>query len=317
MIIKLYGLLYLASQENSSVNLPVKNFQDQIGIYLKNAINLSTSLRSKDIDFTLLTNQKETLDKLSLQYGFGSNLKTKEIRFETTVPHGIRFYSAHYKLDVVKYLASLNEPYVGMCDLDILAINNVPECLKNIMQDKIPLYYDISDQVISEYGHEKIIRDMKKLSPFIREGRWAGGEFLAGPPAFFSALNNEVQDIYINYLKVYAEVHHQGDEMPMSVALEIMRRNGQYIADAGTLGIIGRYWSVSTKFKQKPFGYFKGCFLLHLPADKIFLAKLSCEEANNKDKFLRKYIPFQTVRRLLSRCKKKLKLLFCRKTIMS
>jgi len=310
MGIVFYGLLYLADQEKALVNLPIKTFRDQVYIYFKNAINLNISLRNKGIEFVLVTNQEETLRMLALQAGLELRLTIKEIPFKTFVPNGIRFYSAHYKFDLVRYLASLEDAYVGIIDLDILAINPAPENFLYFIERKTPVFYDISAQVIAEYGSEIILDDMKKLSPLVTECRWAGGEFLAGPPSFFAALSNEIEPIYNNYLQVFQSVYHQGDEMPMSVALEIMRQKGYYIVDVGQLGIVGRYWSVTTNFPQKPFGYYENCFLLHLPADKIFLANLSSKDVTSKEYFLRKYVPFLIVRRFLSSCKKYLKKLF-------
>jgi len=310
MELELFGLLYIAERENSSANIRSRSFQDGIEIYLKNAINLNATLQKNDISFTLLTNQKDKLDQLAKRVEGGANLATKEICFETVVPSGINFYPAHFKFDTIKFLSTLNTPYVGMVDLDVLALNRPPECLINIINDRIPLFYDISDQVIPEYGHPLILRDMKKLSSKVSEGKWAGGEFLTGTPEFFALVYKEVQAIYGNYLNVYKEVHHQGDELPMSVALEILRHNGVYIADAGSLGIIGRYWSIHTRHPQKPLAYFRDSFLLHLPADKVYMAKLNNSEVLNKEKFLRKYTLFQGIRHILSGGKRILKTTF-------
>ena len=72
-----------------------------------------------------------------------------------------------------------------------------------------------------------------------------------------------------------------GDEAYTSAALERLSRKGWYIADAGTIGIVGRYWNANVLHPQKSFDYFKNLFLLHLPADKRFLSKLAELEINS------------------------------------
>lgn len=106
-----------------------------------------------------------------------------------------------------------------------------------------------------------------------------GGEFICGTPGFFAILSAEIDKIYDNYLNVIRQIHHVGDEAVTSAALEIMRRKGIYVADAGTLGIVGRFWSSKTLHPQKPFECFEKCSLLHLPADKHFLAKMARKDS--------------------------------------
>jgi hypothetical protein len=111
-----------------------------------------------------------------------------------------------------------------------------------------------------------------------------------GTPDFFALLSQETQVIYERYITIVDELFHKGDEMIVSVALEKIQRNGTYIADLGTLGVVGRYFSVPTvRHPQKSFRYFENCFLLHLPVDKDFLAKLNPEQAESRNSFLRYY----------------------------
>jgi hypothetical protein len=290
MDITFFGFLHLAEKETTSVNLGVKDFEQQMVIYLKCAINLSYSLNREGISFVLLTNDKNRIDEVIKRWQLSDSLEIKEIDFPLRVVTGLKFYSSHYKINVLQYLASLEpESYIGYIDLDVIAINSMPESLTNIAQEKIPLCYDISDQVIPAYGHEVILRDMKRISPLVFEGRWTGGELIMGTPAFFASVSQETEKIFNIYLNIVKELHHQGNETSISVALEILRRRGMYIADAGTLGIVGRYWGVPVKHPQRALAYFEKCFLLHLPADKEFLSSLSPEEAVNGDCIINKY----------------------------
>lgn len=291
MVLSLYGLLHVAENQQSSMETYAETEEQKRQFYLKSAVNLSRSLHTRGVPFTLLTNQKELLLRDLQMLGYEHSLKIENIEFNTNVPNGTFYYSAHFKLDVFSYLASLaEEQYVGLVDIDMIAVGNIPACLKNCIEEKIPLGYDVSDQLIPAFGHNRILGDMQKLSPDICEGRWYGGEFILGSPSFFAALNDEVRKLYDLYIEIMDDLFHKGDEMLTSVALERLKRDGIYIADAGTLGIVGRFFSVPTiRHPQKPFKYFENCFLLHLPVDKDFLAKLAPEQAEYREGFLKSY----------------------------
>ncbi|MDY7022115.1 MAG: hypothetical protein SWJ54_12270 [Cyanobacteriota bacterium] len=286
MKLKLFGLLHIKEGEITSVNLSVKSFKEQISTYLDMSSNLYRSLQTRGVDFTLITNRKDFVE--SMLSSAGSDMPVVEIDFSTKPPTGKQFFSAHFKLDVFRYLASLNEQYVGLCDLDMICINDFPKCLKNMVESQIPMFYDISDQVMGR--REAIIRDLESIHHLKSEGRWAGGEFIAGPPEFFKNLAQETENLYDNYLSIIEEVNHVGDETVTSAALEVIRRKGIYICDAGTLGVVGRYWGgASSRFIQKPLRYFENCFLLHLPSSKAFLANLQIDGVFSSTEFKKKY----------------------------
>lgn len=288
----LYGLLHLTRGQSSSImDNYADSYEKKRRFYLQSAINLSRSLRQRGVSFTLLTNKEaEILDDLKL-LGYEDSITVQEIDFQLYVPDGLFYYSTHFKLDIFRYFASLDaNQYVGLIDLDMVAVANLPICLKNLAEARIPLCYDVSDQLIPAFGHDVILRDMQRLSSDICAGRWYGGELIAGTPEFFAALDQEATIIYKRYLKIVDELFHKGDEMITSVALEHLQRRGIYVADAGTLGIIGRYFSVPTvKHPQKSFKYFEKCFLLHLPVDKDYLAQLKPEQVEHRDIFLKHY----------------------------
>lgn len=292
MNFSLYGLLHLTRGQSSSImDNYADSYEKKRRFYLKSAVNLSRSLRQRGVSFTLLTNKEaEILDDLKL-LGYEDSITVQEIDFQLYVPDGLFYYSTHFKLDVFRYFASLDaNQYVGLIDLDMVAVANLPICLKNLAEARIPLCYDVSDQLIPAFGHDVILRDMQRLSSDICAGRWYGGELITGTPEFFAALDQEATILYKRYLEIVDELFHKGDEMITSVALENLQRRGIYVADAGTLGIVGRYFSVPTvKHPQKSFKYFEKCFLLHLPVDKDYLAQLEPEQAEHRDIFLKHY----------------------------
>ena len=286
--IEFYGLLYLDEGELLAPNISAKDFLDQTRIYLNCAVSLAASLRSRGIKFVLLTNRKDYLD--AIPNSKNELLHIKEIAFSTNPPTGIVFHFAHHKFDVYRFFSTLKNRYVGYCDLDMLCINDIPRCFLNNIKEKIPMCYDISDQIIPAYGEEIVIRNLEAIHGMQSEGRWYGGEFITGTPEFFDILSTEVEKIYGEYLRNINKIHLiGGEEIVTSSALEILRKKGLYIADAGSLGIVGRFWNAKTLHPQKPFEYFKNCFLLHLPADKLFLSKLDIEKVGNSSEFEKIY----------------------------
>ena len=282
-----YGLLYLDQSELLAPNIPSSDFWEQTRVYLNCAVNLATSLEARGINFVLLTNYKDLVSEILNSQN--KLLKIEEIAFTTDVPSGIVFHFAHFKLDVYRFFSTLENRYIGYCDLDMICINDIPSCFLNNIQDKIPMCYDISDQFIPAYGEKAVIRDLEAIHAMPSEGRWYGGEFLTGTPEFFGLLTKEIEKNYGEYVRKIHKIHHVGMETFTSAALEIIRKKGLYIADAGTLGIVGRFWNAKTLHPQKPFEYFRNCFLLHLPADKHFLSKLDIEKVGNSSEFEKYY----------------------------
>ncbi len=286
----LFGVLHLAPGEWQSPNVRAGEFERRVSIYVRNAGNLSRSLRNRGIDFSLLTNDGDAVRAAAKRAGLLGDLEVLQTDFTLRVPSGLAFFSAHFKLEAHRHLGALSSPgWVGLVDLDMVAVGAVPSALTEMERLGQGLFYDISDQVIPAYGREVILADMQSLDAAVVEGRWCGGEFLCGPPALFRELSREVDALFPVYSRVAGRLHSVGDEIVTSVALECLRRRGVPLADAGTLGWVGRYWSGIPRHPQKPFRYFEDCFLLHLPADKELLAGLSPVECTNKEAFLRHY----------------------------
>ena len=287
--VQFFGLLHLEDGQKTAMNVSPKDFEEQIQIYANNAKLLSASLKRAGFDFTLLTNDKNKI--VELDRTIDGTLNVEEIVFLTQVPKNISFYSAHFKLDAFRYLANLSIDYAALCDLDVVCVNKTPRALLNAIEKRTPLTYDISDQVIPAFGHDRILDDLEAMTLQKSEGRWMGGEFISGTPAFFRELADEVSATFPAYVKIIDKVHHVGDEAYTSAAIERLKSRGVYIADAGTLGIVGRYWNVRTRHPQKPFSYFEQCFLLHLPADKKLLSTFAASGLSFDDPayFLREY----------------------------
>jgi hypothetical protein len=281
-----YTLIHVGRNEQSLHNNGfIKSFEEQIRLYLNCAKQLHRSLASEGVALIVLTNDKVFLEKLNDDY----KIAIAQLEFSSTVPSGIKFYSAHFKLEVFSYLASLTEDYVALVDSDMLCVNRLPEAFKNVIAQRLPLYYDITDQVTPAYGANAIVQDKELISGKASFGLWAGGEFLSGPPSFFRRLAEEVNEIKDTYYSNAATLHHQGDEMLTSVAIENIKKTGDIpLLDAGALSFVARYWSYVPLHVQKPLEGYCSHFILHLPSDKKFIARLQPDELKGAA-FFKKY----------------------------
>lgn len=301
---KFFGLLHLEEDENSAINVATSSFFEQIEVYVNNAVTLSTSLQKCGIGFELLTNRKDLVEKT---LPAGHSLFITEIPFRTSVPRGIKFYSAHFKTDAMRYLSEAPDEYVVLSDLDVICVNEYPDAFRNIVEAGIPLCYDISAQEIPSYGHDSILYDLRFVHGLDGEGRWLGGEFIGGRPEFFATLVETIDAIYPNYVSNLPRMRHVGDEALISAGIELLRRDGTYVADAGTIGIVARYWNRDSRHPQPPIQhYISHFFLLHLPADKKFLSYLASRASSPSADFKALYVRhwksmFQTSQRVSRR----------------
>jgi hypothetical protein len=260
-----FGLLHVQPEETTAMNLG-GDFATQLSIYQANAMTLARSLALAGAPFTLLTNARSRLAELP------SWLDVVEIPFPSAIPSGTSFYSAHYKIDVLRYFASLSSGYSILVDLDVVCINPLPPSLLHLVGLGLPIGYDVTDQVMPAHGRDRIIRDLSLILDAPSEGRWFGGEIIGGTPAFFQALTEKIEHVLPAYINNLSELHHTSDEAIVTPALESLRSQGISVSDVGTLGIISRFWSCPVLHPQKPYAWSRSCCLLHLPADKALLA---------------------------------------------
>lgn len=273
MDVQFYGFLHLRDTEQSTVNVQVSSFLDQVRIYCSNALALKRSLQTYGLPFTLLTNSPDTIARAHPEAAREISLDT--IPFHTSVPEGIRFFSGHYKLDVFRYLGSLGSHYVALLDLDMLAINPPPDAFALAVEKQIPMAYDITDQVAPSAPPGSLKSQLEDILQRPSPGTWSGGEFLSGSPKFFADLTAACESIYDRYVELIPTAARVGNEPYQSAAIDILRHEGMRIDDAGQTGVVARYWNMWTKHTQPPFREFTSHFLLHLPVDKFILQKIS------------------------------------------
>lgn len=285
----LFGLLHTATGESNTANVKISDESLIPELYVRNAITLWRSLERSGITFTMVCSDPDRIESLCRRFG-APDLRVQEIEFSLEIPSGIPFYSSHHKLDLFRHLGSLPEgQYMGVVDLDMIALGDPPPALVRVIERDTPLAYDVTDQLAPAWGSDALTRDLETLSGSPSKGRWHGGGLIAGQPSFFRALCEEIDRFYGIYVRDWARFHHQGDQILTSAAVELLGRRGVEVADAGSLGLVATFWSIVPRHPQPRFDRFSLPFLLHLPADKQFLATLSPEAQVDAARFLSAY----------------------------
>lgn len=274
----LYTLFYFSAGD-ASVNLGRATDNKKFQIYVRNAVLLARSLDVKST-LTVLTNDAVRYKEILASCAFDmSVLKVEEIDFSLDVPREIGFFSAHFKIDAIRYISGLpgvKFPCV-LVDSDVVFVGSGLDA--NVCQHcgfDIGVY-DISEQVYPAYGQEIVQGDLMRVAGDFDVGAnpgWYGGEFI-----FFcdasgaSILCNMIDAIWPSYMACWREMHHQGDEIVVSAALNVLKISGCKVVDFGRFEKICRFWSGDVKHSQPgllSLNNFEG--LLHLPQDKKFLA---------------------------------------------
>jgi hypothetical protein len=260
-----YSLLYIDEASNQNPNLIAAT--DPIDVYILCACLCSKTFRGAGSSFRLITNN-EAYVKSRLRALRLDDVAVVAYAFALPVPKNIPFYSAHFKLDIFKAFGSGTfGGQTGFVDLDTVLLRRLPS------SDALAVY-DISDQVFAAYNRDRVVSDMEKISGRrLSDARWYGGEFVMGSAAAFCAISQYVESCWPRYVRCFPTLHHVGDEIIMSSALNMARADGVRIIDYKETCLVARWWTARTRHKQEAFDAVRGAALLHFPADKVFLAK--------------------------------------------
>jgi hypothetical protein len=129
--------------------------------------------------------------------------------------------------------------------------------------------------------------------------QWTGGEFWGGTRETYSLLYKYCQRVVTNYFSLIDhDLYHVGDEMITSIAVQLMRQDGYApFYDAGLFGFIVRYWGMHEKSSITDYNP----VLVHLPADKVWIA--TQKQCGNFDSraFIKRYDRHLCYFRLLNR----------------
>lgn len=119
-------------------------------------------------------------------------LNLLEVPFGIDIPRDIAFYSAHRKIEVYKWLVTNSNDYLILLDIDVVGINEMTTNLLACINEGIPTYYDITDQIYPSVGRSRILKDKISLNPMVDIGYWAGCGYIGGSGSFFGCLVGEI-----------------------------------------------------------------------------------------------------------------------------
>jgi len=258
-----------------------------VDIYLRCAATCRTSFRAQGADLVVVTNAASKLRERCERLGLIEQIQLREHRFHLEVPEDLKFFEAHYKLDLFDAFGrgefGANPTLVDL-DTVLLRPLRAPAGLG---------LYDITSHVVPAYSEGRIRKDLQNLAAVTVETvRWFGGEFISAAADTYRRLSTNVRRLWPRYLDIAKSLHHVGDEMVVNAALQPLMQDGFEPDDFGTSGDVSRWWSARTLSKLDALGQVKGTALLHLPADKKFLAHRRLSEDHFTDRFFTCYVPY-------------------------
>ena len=257
--------MYVAHDEQRQFSGKVYSGDNKLDIYVKGACVLDRSLKINEQSYlTLLTNDVDAINDSLKRINY-KGLKIESIPFDFNVTPGCAFYSAHYKIDVFRYLGTRkDDEYSVLLDSDVVSILPLGKDFYSVVESGIPMVYNLPG-----YGGIRRMQDINKIDPSMTWCVWTGGEFIGGDAAFFAALYNDIISFKEDYWKnINNGLFHVGDEMLTSIALNHLHQEYNTI-DAGILGIVYRYWSI---YDDQSYDNV-GASLVHFPGDKDFFYK--------------------------------------------
>ena len=274
-----FGLLFVNMNKERHRNLP--NNVDALDTYLRCAVNSARSYISFGNKFSLITNNSEYLE----QRGHALGIRPPpiiEIDFSREVPSGLGFASAHRKLEV---FAAFGKGQFGprpiLVDLDTELVRPLPASLQTAGSIHA---LDRTSLMVAEFGErlqttlQTILGEQPTLS------RWFGGEFICADAGHYhdiAAIADACWDRYVT--QDMHSIIHNGDEALTSAALTTLASNGRCVVDAGAEKLVSRYWSSRTNLPLPPYRQSARAAVLHLPADKEFLAARAGRHPNPRD----------------------------------
>jgi hypothetical protein len=246
--------------------------------FVRQTLALARSLDSLGKRLRVFTNDRRSLlDLASSESPSAADLFTvQEITFPSDIPPTIQFFASHHRIFLYSIFAQ-EAHYNCLLDTDIVA-NHAKRSLIQLLEENPRVdgwMYDISDQVFPAYGATKVQDDLRRelgvQHPF---PRYYGGEFRIGNARLFSYLHEECLRLLGKYIEVSARLHHTGEEILVTAALNNNRQN-LVLADAGACGLVVRYWTSRTLHVRTPPSVLKQSLFWHLPNSKDALALYS------------------------------------------
>ena len=312
--LKFYTLLHFADRQENAANLASSGKRKLYQILARNVVTLNLSLELLGFKLNVVTNDVPRLQQLFGSLGTHGNTPNIVLgNFDLVPPAGICFYSSHCKLNLFRMFAEKPDEISILLDCDILALRPLPDWMIEAAKTGSVICYNIMDQVAPSLGSERLRQDLRILDPAISPKRWVGGEMICAQGKVFAQLNKAVMDLWPHYCAQPSSFYHDGEELLVTAVVHGLERRGVQVVDAGSAGIIRRFWSVRTLHAQASIKDSESLCLLHLPADKEFLARIRRKDLlNDARRFWQSYHVYWRYRRIMSEIKSALAKLLAR-----
>jgi hypothetical protein len=266
-------LMWINEESHSSPN----NKNKKIDSYFRQIELLANTLRAVfDADLLVFTNDPARVSAWFREKK--TPLQVMELTPSIAVPAGIRFFSAHYKLDALMaglgLLQTETDRFI-LLDTDVIANYPFSDEQAHLLSRADLVVYDISDQVFPAYGAATVIGDIERVSgdSFV-DPKWFGGEFIAASQRGLSRLIRKTQELLPDYFANINTLHHIGDEMFITAGLNALLKDpeGLRIVSQTPYRVISRHWSRHT---DRPLHYHMEHSFIHCPGSKPVLEFLS------------------------------------------
>ncbi|WP_147394156.1 response regulator receiver protein [Paraburkholderia sp. BL23I1N1] len=242
--------------------------------YVDQAITLNRSLLALGLpQLTIVTNVPDDIERHLMNFGHDMRPRLVPVSPSITLPKSTRFYSAHFKLDLLEQAGrSLpKDALLMLLDTDMVALLPLDVDLLRRCQATGVGAFDISDQEFSAYGNARVMADLETVAGRrLANPRWFGGELLLASAGVIEELVPCARECFHRYIGSMPELNHHGDEVFMSAALNLLCERGHQVIDVGAHRLVGRHWSGNT---HRDLRWFRGCSLLHLPGCKELLER--------------------------------------------
>jgi len=259
-------LLWIDENNHSAIN----NKNKSIISYFRQVVLLAKTLSSVfDSELVVFTNTPSIIEEWFAK----NNYKLPRLVLlapSIQVPAGFKFYGAHFKIDAMSAGAELligDEDRFFLIDTDVVANINFDSEQYACINSADLIVYDISDQVFPAYGARKIKADIELVAGAkFTDPKWYGGEFLGGNKLGITRLVEKAKKLLPVYFSSAGELHHVGDEMFVTSALNLLLAEGQLrIVNQVPYLMMIRHWSRHTDRSLKH--HFQHS-LVHCPGSK-------------------------------------------------
>lgn len=280
----LYALVYITSPDEGSPNL--RQQKHAVRVYSRCAALLQKSAERNGHSVTIVTNDAAVINRETAAAGCGL-LKVMEHKFEELPRWKRQFRGAYRKLEVLRLLSEGQcGEYVGLLDVDMVFLG-APDFARHLAPDNL-LIYDITSQMEPESGG-RCYGDLALMAPSLEiKPRWYGGELIVAHHRTLASVLADLDDLKARFVANVDRLYHSGDETVTTAAINLAAQQGLKVTDAGSMGLISRWWIYRRPFRQPALAALGTTALVHLPGDKEFLAGRRGRYAGRRP-FLRAY----------------------------